>query len=84
MGGVADKLKDIGILLTVYVKTAPFLTGFCIYSVGMKVLPVCQVYVGEFNTGRVVLPVQGCRDREVVVIEFLLFREAERYAALSF
>lgn len=54
----------------------------------IKFIPVFNtsdsVYVGEFNTGRVMLPVEGCCNREVVVVKFFLFRKAERYAPVFF
>ena len=82
---MADKPEDIGVLLAVDVEPGPFLPGPGIYPVGMEVFPVIrQVDIGELDAGRVVLPVQGCCDGEVAVIGFLLFRAAERHAAVSF
>ena len=75
---VADELEDIGVLFAVDIESVPFFPGLRIYSVSKEILPVIrQVDIGKLDTGRVVLPVQGCRDGEVVVIEFLLFCKAE-------
>ena len=82
---MADKPEGIGVLLAVDIEPGPFLPGPGIYPVGMEVFPVIrQVDIGELDAGRVVLPVQGYRDWVLAVIGFLLFRAAERYAAVSF
>ena len=80
---VADELEDIGVLFAVDIESVPFFPGLRIYSVSKEIFPVIrQVDIGKLDTGRVVLPVQGCRDGEVVVIEFLLFCKADLYAAI--
>ena len=65
-------------IFAVDIESVPFFPGLRIYSVSKEIFPVIrQVDIGKLDTGRVVLPVQGCRDGEVVVIEFLLFCKAE-------